>query len=43
MSERPQANSSASSNGEDCADFEEMPAKELPLKEWFAGFTVVDV
>lgn len=43
MSECPQTNSSTSSNGEDCKDFKEMPPKELPLKDWFAGFTVVDV
>jgi len=43
VSASSQANASTSSYGEDCSDFAELPPKELPLKDWFASFTVVDV
>ncbi|MCL0201953.1 hypothetical protein, partial [Klebsiella pneumoniae] len=42
VSELTQNCSSTSRNSEDCTDFEELPPKELSLKDWFSVFTEVD-
>lgn len=42
VSELTQTCSSTSGKSEDCTDFEELPPKELSLKDWFSVFTEVD-